>query len=101
VNIGRTAKHVLAGRLSAAAAVLRHTIQVRRFSTLDGLRGYAAFLVYLNHSAAWYVFARTGIWAVPATRLFAHFGRSSVEIFFMITGFLFWVEADRRGVAAD
>jgi peptidoglycan/LPS O-acetylase OafA/YrhL len=64
--------------------------QVRRFSTLDGLRGYAAFLVYLNHSAAWYVFARTGVWAVPATRLFAHFGRSSVAIFFMITGFLFW-----------
>jgi len=64
--------------------------QVRRFSTLDGLRGYAAFLVYLNHSAAWYVFARTGVWAVPATRLFAHFGRSSVAVFFMITGFLFW-----------
>jgi hypothetical protein len=23
----------------------------RRFSTLDGLRGYAAFLVYLHHTA--------------------------------------------------
>jgi peptidoglycan/LPS O-acetylase OafA/YrhL len=63
---------------------------VRRFSTLDGLRGYAAFLVYLNHSAAWHVFARTGVWAAPATRLYDHFGRSSVAIFFMITGFLFW-----------
>jgi peptidoglycan/LPS O-acetylase OafA/YrhL len=62
----------------------------RRFSSLDGLRGFAAFLVYLHHSAAWYVFARTGVWAVPATRLYAHFGRSSVAIFFMITGFLFW-----------
>jgi peptidoglycan/LPS O-acetylase OafA/YrhL len=74
--------------------------QVRRFSTLDGLRGYAAFLVYLNHSAAWYVFARTGVWAVPATRLFAHFGRSSVAIFFMITGFLFWSKLIDGGVAA-
>jgi peptidoglycan/LPS O-acetylase OafA/YrhL len=63
---------------------------VRRFSTLDGLRGYAAFLVYLQHGAAWYVFARTGVWAAPATRLYVHFGRSSVAIFFMITGFLFW-----------
>jgi peptidoglycan/LPS O-acetylase OafA/YrhL len=62
----------------------------RRFSSLDGLRGYAALLVYLNHSAGWYVFARTGVWAVPATRLYAHFGRSSVAMFFMITGFLFW-----------
>ena len=64
--------------------------EARRFSTLDGLRGYAAFLVYLSHGAAWYVFARTGVWAAPATRLYAHFGRSSVAIFFMITGFLFW-----------
>ena len=64
--------------------------QPRRFSSLDGLRGYAALLVYLNHSAGWYVFARTGAWVVPATRLYAHFGRSSVAMFFMITGFLFW-----------
>ena len=64
--------------------------QSRRFASLDGLRGYAAFLVYLNHSAAWYAFARTGVWDVPPTRLYAHFGRSSVAIFFMITGFLFW-----------
>jgi peptidoglycan/LPS O-acetylase OafA/YrhL len=62
----------------------------RRFATLDGLRGYAAFLVYLHHCAIWYVFARTGVWALPATRLYTHFGQSSVAIFFMITGFLFW-----------
>jgi peptidoglycan/LPS O-acetylase OafA/YrhL len=64
--------------------------QDRRFGALDGLRGYAAFLVFLNHSAAWYVFARTDVWDVPATRLYAHFGRSSVAVFFMITGLLFW-----------
>lgn len=62
----------------------------RRFATLDGLRGYAAFFVYLHHTAIWYVFARTGIWALPTTRLYVHFGQSSVAIFFMITGFLFW-----------
>lgn len=62
----------------------------RRFSTLDGLRGYAAFLVYVHHSAIWYVFARTGSWTLPPTRLYAHFGQSSVAIFFMITGLLFW-----------
>jgi peptidoglycan/LPS O-acetylase OafA/YrhL len=64
--------------------------QARQFSTLDGLRGYAAFFVYLHHSAAWYVFARTGVWAVPPTRLYTHFGQSTVALFFMITGFLFW-----------
>jgi peptidoglycan/LPS O-acetylase OafA/YrhL len=62
----------------------------RRFSTLDGLRGYAAFLVYLHHTAIWYAFGRTGIWELPPTRLYTHFGQSSVTIFFMITGLLFW-----------
>ncbi len=62
----------------------------RRFAPLDGLRGYAAFLVFLHHTAGWYVFARTGVWALPPTRLYVHFGQSSVVIFFMITGFLFW-----------
>jgi len=62
----------------------------RSFSTLDGLRGYAAFFVYLHHSAAWYAFARGGGWAIPPTRLYTHFGQSSVALFFMITGFLFW-----------
>ena len=62
----------------------------RRFASLDGLRGYSAFLVFLHHSAAWPSFARTGVWALPPTRLYIHFGQSSVSIFFMITAFLFW-----------
>jgi peptidoglycan/LPS O-acetylase OafA/YrhL len=62
----------------------------RRFGTLDGLRGYAAFLVFVHHSTAWYFFARTGVWQPPPSRLFTHFGQSSVAVFFMITGLLFW-----------
>ncbi|MGH9141237.1 MAG: acyltransferase family protein [Vicinamibacterales bacterium] len=74
----------------------------RRFSTLDGLRGYAAFLVYLHHCAIWYFFARTGVWTLPPTRLYIHFGQSSVAIFFMITGFLFWSKVlDARDTAID
>ena len=68
------------------------TPPARQFATLDGLRGYAAFLVYLHHTAIWYFFARTGVWALPPTRLYTHFGQSSVAIFFMITGFLFWTK---------
>ena len=63
---------------------------LRRFATLDGLRGYAAFLVFVHHAAIWHVFARTGEWVLPPTRLYVHFGQSSVAIFFMITGLLFW-----------
>ena len=60
-----------------------------RFAPLDGLRGYAAFLVFLHHTTMWHDVARAGVWEPPATRLYSHFGQSSVAVFFMITGFLF------------
>jgi peptidoglycan/LPS O-acetylase OafA/YrhL len=62
----------------------------KRFGSLDGLRGYAAFLVFLHHSAIWYFFARSGVWELPPSRLYTHFGQSAVAMFFMITALLFW-----------
>lgn len=61
-----------------------------RFSTIDGLRGYLAFFVFLHHSSIWYFYLRTGHWEVPPSNLYTHFGQSSVALFFMITGFLFF-----------
>jgi peptidoglycan/LPS O-acetylase OafA/YrhL len=61
-----------------------------RFVSLDGLRGYLAFFVFIFHSAMWYIFLQTGEATVPASHLYAHFGQDSVLVFFMITGFLFW-----------
>jgi peptidoglycan/LPS O-acetylase OafA/YrhL len=64
----------------------------RRFATLDGLRGYAAFLVFLHHASAWPFYNRTGIWTLPATPLYIQFGQGSVANFFMITATLFWTK---------
>lgn len=61
-----------------------------RYATIDGLRGYLAFFVFLHHACIWYFFLRTGQWEVPNSHLYTHFGQSSVLIFFMITGFLFF-----------
>jgi len=61
-----------------------------RFASIDGLRGYLAFFVFLYHSCVWYFYLRTGHWNVPPSNLYAHFGESSVLVFFMITGFLFF-----------
>ena len=61
-----------------------------RFSTIDGLRGYLAFFVFLHHSSIWYFYLRTGYWDIPPSNLYTHFGQSSVALFFMITGFLFF-----------
>lgn len=61
-----------------------------RFAPIDGLRGYLAFFVFLHHSCIWYFYLRTGLWEVPPSNLYTHFGQSSVALFFMITGFLFF-----------
>jgi peptidoglycan/LPS O-acetylase OafA/YrhL len=61
-----------------------------RFSSIDGLRGFLAFFVFLCHSCIWYFYLRTGKWEVPPSNLYTHFGQSSVALFFMITGFLFF-----------
>lgn len=61
-----------------------------RYASLDGLRGYLAFFVFLHHSSTWYFYLRSGRWVVPPSNLYTHLGQSSVALFFMITGFLFF-----------
>jgi peptidoglycan/LPS O-acetylase OafA/YrhL len=61
-----------------------------RFASIDGLRGYLAFCVFLHHSSVWYFYLRTGQWKVPPSNLYTHLGQASVALFFMITGFLFF-----------
>ena len=61
----------------------------KRYASLDGLRGLLATLVVIHHAAIWRFYARTGEWALPPSRLYSHFGQSSVALFFMITAFLF------------
>lgn len=63
-----------------------------RYSSIDGLRGYLAFFVFLHHSSIWFFYLRTGKWEVPPSNLYTHLGQSSVTLFFMITGFLFFTK---------
>ena len=68
----------------------RATSTAERYASIDGLRGFLAFFVYLHHSSIWYSYLRTGRWEVPPSNLYTHFGQSAVALFFMITGFLFF-----------
>lgn len=61
-----------------------------RYASIDGLRGYLAFFVFLHHASIWYFLLRTGQWKAPPSNLYNHFGLGSVALFFMITGFLFF-----------
>lgn len=72
-----------------------------RFTSIDGLRGFLAFFVFLHHSCIWYFYLRTGEWTTPPSNLYSHFGESSVSFFFMITGFLFFsklIDAKTKGM---
>ncbi len=81
--IGFASAALLARRFGAPSAQ-------GRYASIDGLRGYLAFFVFLHHSRTWYTYARTGSWDAGPSNLFLHLGHSSVELFFMITGFLFF-----------
>ncbi|MBV8252108.1 MAG: acyltransferase [Chitinophaga sp.] len=72
-----------------------------RYRTIDGLRGYLAFFVFLHHSVVWYFFLHTGRWSFPPSPLYHHLGPGSVSFFFMITAFLFFsklMEAQEKGM---
>ncbi len=72
-----------------------------RFASIDGLRGYLAFDVFLSHASVWYYFLRNDRWDLPPSNLYTHLGQSSVTLFFMITGFLFFarlLDARSRGI---
>lgn len=65
---------------------------LRRYNSIDGLRGHLAFAVFLHHSIIWYFYLHTGKWAVPPSNFYTNLGQASVVLFFMITGFLFYTK---------
>jgi peptidoglycan/LPS O-acetylase OafA/YrhL len=72
-----------------------------RFPAIDGLRGYLAIAVFVSHTSVWYFYLRLGTWALPPSNFYTHLGQSSVVIFFMITGFLFYsklLDSDRAPI---
>ena len=76
------------------AAVLQQRFGVAaaqgRYSSIDGLRGFLAFMVFLHHAVIWFFYLRSAKWELPPSNLFIYFGQGSVGFFFMITGFLFF-----------
>lgn len=65
-------------------------LEATRNASIDGLRGFLAFGVFVHHASIWFVFLKTGVWEVPDSRLFTHLGQTTVTLFFMITGYLFF-----------
>lgn len=73
-----------------------------RFASIDGMRGFLAFFVFLHHSSIWYFFLRGQAWKSPPSNFYTQLGESSVSLFFMITGFLFFTKMiDSRDKSID
>ena len=86
---------ILAIALALGTVTLVHKIaggqlHSGKYSSIDGLRGYLAFFVFLHHSLIWFFFLRTDDWVTPPSNMYTNFGETSVSLFFMITGFLFF-----------
>jgi peptidoglycan/LPS O-acetylase OafA/YrhL len=72
-----------------------------RHHTIDGLRGYLAFAVFLYHSEIWFRYIPTGEWKRPDSLTISFLGSASVACFFIITSFLFTsklLEARKSGL---
>jgi peptidoglycan/LPS O-acetylase OafA/YrhL len=98
---------VYVGVIYAAAISFGHLISKRedlrtlstgRFGTIDGLRGLLAIGVFIHHSFAAYIFFTVGRWSWSESSILNQLGQSTVAIFFMITGFLFYIKAESRSI---
>jgi peptidoglycan/LPS O-acetylase OafA/YrhL len=61
-----------------------------RYATIDGIRGFLAFGVFVHHYMITWVGLRYGLCCAPQHNFENELGKGSVAIFFMITAFLFW-----------
>ncbi|UFQ00750.1 acyltransferase family protein [Pseudomonas fitomaticsae] len=82
--------------LPKAASHVRHTGE-SRYGSIDGLRGYLAFGVFIHHAIITWFYLRTGVIDFPPSNFYSQLGQASVALFFMITGFLFWSRLLKQG----
>ena len=68
-----------------------------RFVSIDGIRGFLAFGVYMHHCLFMWSYSQYNIWLSPPHNFQNQFGKTSVAVFFMITSFLFWGRVVAKG----
>ncbi|MEM5547764.1 acyltransferase [Pseudoalteromonas fuliginea] len=75
--------------LNKVKFIKRNISLPKRKSSIDGLRGYLALLVFIHHFVLTFSWANQGYWKAPKELYFQNFGKVGVSIFFIITGYLF------------
>lgn len=67
-----------------------------RYVSIDGVRGYLAFGVFVHHYILQWIYLHDGRSGSPPLNFENQFGKTSVAVFFMITAFLFWGRANSK-----
>lgn len=89
-----TACFVLASRLHwLMPADYFARAETQKYKTIEGLRSLLALSVFFHHGVITYYFYQHGRWEPPPSVFFTLLGGVSVNLFFLITGFLFWGKA--------
>ena len=65
-------------------------VRAGRLTSIDGLRGLLAIVVFFHHFYENYFYRVTGVWGSDSSIVYNLFGTVGVTLFFMITGFLFF-----------
>jgi peptidoglycan/LPS O-acetylase OafA/YrhL len=71
--------------------------QPKRYSSLDGVRGYLGYAVFLSHFLIWKEYVGTGVWD-SRDKLTFNLGSASVYLFFCISAFLFIGKISEKNV---
>lgn len=72
-----------------------------RFGPLDGIRGFLALSVMVHHWIIHHGYLESSGWIPPRAEILKMAGPIPVQIFFMITGFLFWDRAAHLGAKVN
>jgi peptidoglycan/LPS O-acetylase OafA/YrhL len=72
-----------------------------RFESIDGLRGFLALGVFSEHAMSMHGLYAWGTWGAEVPVFFLRASAAGVSLFFMITGFLFWLRVLRAGASFD
>lgn len=72
-----------------------------RFDCVDGLRGFLALAVFALHAVNMYTLHTRGDWSTDVAPFHSRAATAGVALFFMITGFLFWLRVLRAGQKFD
>jgi peptidoglycan/LPS O-acetylase OafA/YrhL len=68
-----------------------------RFEAIDGLRGFLALGVFGGHAVNMFTLHADGVWSAGLGTFHGRAAHAGVALFFMITGFLFWLRVLRQG----